>query len=309
MTSLLLPVVKVGTRISRLARRQTGEIIAAIERLAPGIRCEEIHFVTEGDRVIDRPLPEMGGKGVFTLELEESLRNYEIDLAVHSLKDLPVESPPGLCIGAVCQRVDARDVIIAPQWRTLDALPPGARIGTCSTRRAAQVRARRPDLTLLPLRGNVDTRVRRVFAGEYDAIVLAAAGLERIGLADAITEYLDIDTMIPAPGQGALALQCRQNDDSILDLLRRIDEPRVRAAVDAERSFLAALGGGCSAPIAAHAHVLPGRPATLRLLGSVIAPDGRQSVRAEGEAPLAEATELGARLAADAIARGALQWL
>jgi hydroxymethylbilane synthase len=309
MTNTLLPVIRIGTRKSRLARRQTAEIAAALRRLAPAILCEEIPIVTEGDRVLDRPLPELGGKGVFTAELEQALRSGEIDLAVHSLKDLPIAAPTGLCVAAICLRVDPRDVLIAPEWRTLAALPAGARVGTCSTRRSAQLRARRPDLTLLPLRGNVDTRVRKVHAGEYDAIILAAAGLLRLGLDETITEYLDIEEMIPAPGQGALAIQCREDDEPVLQLLGRLDDAAVRAAVEAERGFLSALGGGCSAPVAAHAAQIVERPHHIRLVGSVIAPDGHRTVRVEGEAPAADALSLGFRLAREAVAAGAMEWL
>jgi hydroxymethylbilane synthase len=254
---------------------------------------------------LDQPLPAIGGKGVFTAELEAALRAGEIDLAVHSLKDLPTASAPGLALGAIGPREDVRDVLIARDYRALADLPPGARLGTSSPRRAAQLLAARPDLNVWPLRGNVDTRVRKALNGDYDAIVLAAAGLLRLGLGQHIRAYLDLATMLPAPGQGALAVQCRAADAAVLAWLRPLDDGPTRAAVTAERSFLAELGGGCAVPMAAYASV--DSAATLTLTGLVASADGQRAVRVTGAG--ADPHALGAALAAQALAQGARELL
>ena len=303
-----LTTLRGGTRASALARWQTARVAAALRERA-GCACEEILIATEGDRRLEQPLPEIGGKGLFTEALETALRRGAIDFAVHSLKDLPVETPVGLALAAVWQRVDPRDVVIARSRTPLDRLPAGAVVGTSSTRREAQLRARRPDLTVRSLRGNVDTRVRKALAGDYDAIVIAAAGVERLGLAPAITEYLPLDVMLPAPGQGALAVQCRADDGETRALLARLDDPIARATTGAERAFLAALGGGCAAPIAAFCSASPESSPALTLTGLVIAPDGTRAVRVQGQAPLDDSLGLAERLAQDALARGARELL
>ena len=295
-------VLRGGTRRSPLARWQTTRIREAL--LLHGVASAEIAITTEGDRVLDRPLPEIGGKGVFTEALEEALRAGAIDFAVHSLKDLPIEQPADLMVAAVCMRSDPRDVLVAREKHTLGSLPPGATVGTSSTRRIAQLRAVRPDLDLRPLRGNVDTRVRKARDGEYDGIVIAAAGVERLGLGEAITEYLPFEVMLPAPGQGALAVQCRAGDPATRELVAALDDPDARAATDAERAFLARLGGGCAAPIAALAEV-SGEREVLRLIGLIAALDGTQIVRVAGTGPIGDALELAQRLAGQAIQRGA----
>jgi hydroxymethylbilane synthase len=297
-------VVRAGTRGSRLARWQTARVAEAL--LASGLETEEVVIETVGDRLIDQPLPEIGGKGVFTEALERALRDEEIDFAVHSLKDLPVEPTDGITVGAVLMRADPGDALLSRSGHGLVDLPRGARIGTSSVRREAQLRATRPDLTIVPLRGNVDTRVDKLDRGDYDAIVLAIAGLDRLGLADRITERLGPDVMLPAPGQGALAVQCRTNDVAMGRALAAIDDPAVRAATTAERAFLAALGGGCSAPIAALGHVA-GR--ALRLRGLVASPDGRRVVRVELTGAAADALGMGSELGRYARARGAAELL
>lgn len=294
-------VITLGTRGSALARWQTEWVAECLRRAWPGLEIRTQLFTTVGDRVLDKPLPEIGGKGLFTEELENALRAGLIDLAVHSLKDLPIAEAAGLALGAIPARADARDVLIARAGLTLEALPAGARVGTSSLRRAAQLLARRPDLTLLPLRGNVDTRVRKALSGDYDAIVLAAAGVERLDLASHVTEYLPLDVMLPAPGQAALAVQCRAADARVRDLLRPLDDAATRAAVTAERAFLQALGGGCSAPVAAYAR--PSADSQLHLDGLVAAPDGRRVIRMSGAG--ADPAALGAWLAAEARAQGA----
>ena len=292
-----------GTRGSALARWQTDWVLARLHEAWPGLDSRTRLFTTSGDKILDKPLPEIGGKGLFTEELENALRTGEIDLAVHSLKDLPIDDTVGLTLGAICAREDARDVLIAREGWTLASLPHGARIGTSSLRRSAQLLAARPDLTLLPLRGNVDTRVRKALAGEYDAIVLAAAGVVRLGLHQHITEYLPFDVMLPAPGQGALAVQCRAGDSAVLELLATLDHPATRSATMAERAFLDRLGGGCSAPIAAYGQMAAEDRPVLQLTGLVASLDGRRVIRVSGEA--SNPAALGLDLATRAIAQGA----
>lgn len=302
--------VILGTRASPLARAQTELVVALLQAAWPDLRCEARVLDTAGDRTqaSGEPLPEIGGKGLFTAELERALRDGEIDLAVHSLKDLPTEAAEGVAIGAVTTREDARDCLVAraslQQVVTsgppaLAALPTGAVVGTSSLRRAAQLRAARPDLEVRSIRGNVDTRVRKVDAGEVDATLLAAAGIRRLGLEEHVTEWLEPDVMLSAPGQGALAIQCRAGDP-VLELVRAVDDSAARAETSAERAFLAALGAGCAAPVAALAAVT--RTPRVRLQGLVAAVDGGQMVRVHGEG---DARAIGEQLALEALAGGA----
>jgi hydroxymethylbilane synthase len=270
-----------------------------LQQAWPGLVCNKREFVTKGDKSLDRPLPLIGGKGLFTAELESALHTGEIDIAVHSLKDLPIEDAPGLSLGAIGSRADVRDVLVARKGWTLQSLPKGARVGTSSVRRQAQLLAHRPDLKVKSIRGNVDTRIRKVLAGEYEAAVLAAAGLERLNMTEVVTEWLDLDIMMPAPGQGALAVQCRAGDSDTLSLLSAIDEPDVRRSVNAERAFLHALGGGCSAPVAAHAILGEGE---ILLEALIAAPDGSRIYRVAGGGP--DPGELGKRLAQQATSLG-----
>jgi hydroxymethylbilane synthase len=307
----LLPatqLLRLGTRGSALALEQTRRIAARLAAADPSIRTEAHVIRTRGDRDPDTPLPQMGEKGVFTDELERALLAGEIDAAVHSLKDLPVVAPqPGIQLAAVCCREDARDALVARHGARLASLPEGAVVGTSSTRRTAQLLAVRPDLKPLPVRGNVQTRCSRVQDGDYDAVVLAYAGLLRSGMESLITDVLPLETFLPAPGQGALAVQCRSDDESALAALARIDEVTVRACTDAERSFLAELGGGCSLPVAALAEVDPdGR---IRMRGLVVAADGSKRVSVGGAGRLADAAVLGREMAAVAVQQGALELL
>jgi len=308
--SILTSSLQIGTRGSALARWQTDWVVSQLRAAWPELDCRARLFTTSGDRALDQLLPEIGGKGVFTAELETALRAGEIDIAVHSLKDLPTESPfgiddtPGVTLGAIGAREDARDVLIARDPWTFSALPRGARVGTSSLRRAAQLLAARPDLTLLPLRGNVDTRIRKVKQGDYDAIVLAAAGVIRLGLEAHISDYLSLEVMLPAPGQGAIAVQCRVDDVPVLELLSAIEDASSRAAVTAERAFLQRLGGGCAAPIAAYAQATSRHPpSAISLTGLVASPDGRRIIRVsdKGDNPLT----LGKTLAEQALTQGA----
>ncbi|MBE3590292.1 MAG: hydroxymethylbilane synthase [Firmicutes bacterium] len=262
--------LRLGTRGSRLALRQAESVARLIAERLPGVRVELVPVRTTGD-AHRGPLTALGPTvGVFVKELQEALLRGEIDLAVHSAKDLPTASPEGLVVAAYPLRADPRDALCG--GRSLAELPPGAAVGTSSPRRAAQLRAARPDLNIVPLRGNVDTRLERVAGGELDAAVLAAAGLERLGLADRIREMLDPDTVCPAPAQGALAVEARAGDEEALAVARALDDARVRRAVQAERSVLAALGGGCFLPLGALAE--PAEPDGGDAPGSLPAPDG-----------------------------------
>ncbi len=301
-TPPLPAAVILGTRASALARAQTELVAARLVASRPSLECSTRVMSTAGDRTQDsgEPLPSIGGKGLFTAELERALRGGEIDVAVHSLKDLPTEDAPGVAIGAVTAREDVRDCLVARSAGSLAELPPDAVVGTSSLRRGAQLAALRPELEIRSIRGNVDTRIRKVTEGEYDAAVLAAAGIRRLGLDSVVTEWLSDETMLPAPGQGALAIQCRVSDDAVRALLAELDDAGARAETTAERSFLRALGGGCAAPVAALA-TLSTTP-RVRLQGLVASVDGREVVRVTGEG---EPHEVGERLAEEALSLGA----
>ena len=298
-------VLRAGTRGSRLARMQTA-LIGNILRATLGVHSTEIICATGGDQDQHTPLPSLGGRGVFTDSLERALLAEEIDYAVHSLKDVPVDLTPGLVLAAIGFREDPRDLLLSASRWTIETLPPAARVGTCSVRRSAQILAHRPDLTILPLRGNVDGRLDKLAAGAYDAIVLAAAGVNRLGLAGGRAVPLPLDAVTPAPGQGALAVQCRADDRQTLELLSRLDDPAIRAATDAERGFLEGLGGGCLAPIAAIAEV---RGDALSLSGTVLTADGRRRVDVRTQGDVASGRACGLRLAEDAVRLGALELL
>ncbi|HVN55419.1 MAG TPA: hydroxymethylbilane synthase [Anaerolineaceae bacterium] len=289
-----------GSRASKLALWQTSAILDQLKAAWPDLFFQVIVLETEGDKKLERPLPEIGGKGVFTAELEAALRSGAIDLAVHSLKDLPVEVSKGLCIGAVSRRGDARDVLISAEGRRLAELSPGSRVGTSSLRRQAQLKAARPDLAILPLRGNVETRIRKALSGEYEAIVLAAAGVERLDLGRQVSETLPFEVMLPAPGQGAMAMECRADDPAVLELLAPVHDMATGDCVAAERSFLAALGAGCSAPVGAYARVAGEE---IEITGMVAAVDGSRVVRssARGRDP----QTLGEDLARSVVEQGA----
>ncbi len=296
----------IGTRESKLARWQAERVAGLIERAHPGVRCRVITMSTAGDRELTRPIPEIGGKGVFTAELEEALRSGAIDAAVHSLKDLPTNVPHDMVLAAVCQRADARDVLISQRHDSLEALPPGSRVGTSSPRRIAQLALHRSDLTCVSLRGNVDTRVRKAMEGEMDAVVIAGAGVLRLGLDDAIRQWIPLDVMLPAPGQGALAIQARRDDSDVLRVVGAIDEPVSRAATTAERTMLEMLGGGCAVPVAAYAEVDSSPDgAALVLRGLVAATDGSRSVRAQGRGQTSDAESLGREVARKLLDDGA----
>ena len=300
-----------ATRPSALARWQTQWVINSLKNLHPDLECEEKIITTQGDKILDKPLPEIGGKGLFTQELEMELLSGAVHCAVHSLKDLPIENSDGLTIGCIPARAEVRDALISKNGYTLTSLPEGATVGTSSLRRAAQLLSRRPDLRTEPLRGNVDTRVRKALDGQYDAIILAGAGLTRLGLEKHVTEWLPLDVMLPAPGQGALAIQCRADDRETLDLLASLEDAATRISVTAERAFLSGLGGGCSVPVAAYASIesavmsLPKdqRPKVIKLAGLVISEDGKKAIQVSRTG--FDAQLLGNELAQRAIAQGA----
>jgi hydroxymethylbilane synthase len=304
-----------ATRPSALARWQNQWVMGALKNLYPDLECEEKVITTQGDKILDKPLPEIGGKGLFTQELETELLSGAVHCAVHSLKDLPVENPAGLTIGCIPGRAEVRDALISRDGYTLATLPEGATVGTSSLRRAAQLLSRRPDLRTEALRGNVDTRVRKALDGQYDAIILAGAGLTRLGMERHVTEWLPLAAMLPAPGQGALAVQCRADDHETLSLLAALEDPSARKAVTAERAFLSGLGGGCSVPVAAYATVenaalgLPKdqRPKVIKLTGLVISEDGRKAIQVSRTG--FDAQLLGNELAHRAIAQGANELL
>jgi len=296
-----------ATRPSALARRQTQWVIAALQAVHPALECEERIITTQGDRMLDKPLPEIGGKGLFTQELEAELLSGAVHCAVHSLKDLPVENPAGLTIGCIPARAEVRDALIAREGYTLATLPLGASIGTSSLRRASQILALRPDLRIQSLRGNVDTRIRKALEGQYDAIVLAGAGLTRLGLESHVSAWLPLNVMLPAPGQGALAVQCRANDSSTLEILAALEDDSTRKAITAERAFLQGLGGGCAVPVAAYAEVISDQSSVISLTGLVISEDGKTVIKVMDEGT--DALELGHELAQKAIAHGAAEIL
>jgi hydroxymethylbilane synthase len=301
----LIRKITIGTRGSLLALWQTNWVKTQLQDRHPGIEVEIKVISTKGDRVLDVSLPTLGeqGKGLFTKELEDALFEHRVDLAVHSLKDLPTELPAGLHIGAICQREDVRDALVARgAIKSFGELPERALIGTSSLRRQAQIKAVRPDVVIEPVRGNVDTRLRKLDEGQYDAIVLAAAGLHRLGHANRITEYLSQDFMLPAPGQGALAIETRADDSVTDEVIHVLDHQASRLACLAERAFLKGLGGGCLVPIAAHATI---EADVMTLCGLVASPDGTQVIRDRRSAPSIDADLLGRELANELLARGA----
>ena len=294
-------MLTIGSRGSKLALWQARWVAGRLEELGYRTRIEIIK--TTGDKITDVALSKVGGKGLFTKEIEEALLARSIDLAVHSMKDVPTELPAGLTLGAVSAREDPRDAVAG---RPLAELPAGAKVGTSSLRRAAQLRLLRPDLAVENIRGNVDTRLRKLDDGRYDAVILACAGLKRLGLEARIAEPLPVDVMIPAVGQGALGIEIRDEEGPAAEACRRLDDPPTRTAVLAERAFLAALGGGCQVPVGAHAQVADG---TVTLEAIVISPSGGKPVRGRTSGPAGDAGRLGRRLGEELLERGAREIL
>lgn len=295
----------IGTRKSPLALWQSEFVKQSLENAFPGVFIELKHVVTLGDRTQNSPaaIPSIGGKGLFTAELEECLSRGEIDLAVHSLKDLPTSLGPQFAVGAIPPRASVDDVVISRSGIQLADLPAGASVGTSSFRRSSQILRARPDLIIRHIRGNVDTRIRKLRAedGGYDAIVLARAGLDRLGLSDQITEVVSHDLMLPAPGQGALGIECRGGDATVLAMLSKLHDADTAVAVSAERAFLAALDAGCNTPVGAIARISGDR---LTFRGRCLSQDGARCIETQGESGRAEAVELGRRMAEEARAQG-----
>lgn len=297
--------IQIGSRGSALALAQTRWVRERLERHFPGIRCEIVEIQTRGDQILDQPLSQVGGKGLFIKEIEERLLDGRIDLAVHSLKDMPAGLPEGLCIGAVSEREDPRDVLISRGGMPLRELRQGARIGTSSLRRKAQLLQHRPDLEVVSLRGNINTRLRKLEESDLDGIVLAAAGLCRMGWEGRIAEYFDPGEWVPAVGQGALAVEVRSGDEEVAALVRALDHRDTRDAVTAERAFLARVGGSCRVPIGAYAWC-EGERLTLTAwigdpLGKRIFRDLRQGARSEGPRLGGEAAEAVLAMGGDAV--------
>ncbi len=294
--------VHIGTRGSKLALWQAEWVKSRLENLHPGLSVELTIIKTKGDKILDVPLAKVGGKGLFVKEIEEALLAGRIDLAVHSMKDMPSEIPAGLCIGAVPAREVPEDALISREGQPLSALPRGARIGTSSLRRASQLRRVRPDIEIVPLRGNLDTRLRKLDEGQMEAIVLAAAGVRRLGLEERISQKLDAEVMLPAVGQGALCIETRDSDDAIASLVAPLEDEATRIAVTAERAFLHRLEGGCQVPIAGHATLHNGQ---LTLCGLVSDLNGETIFKETRVGQPVEAEALGRDLADHLLAQGA----
>ncbi len=292
--------LRIGSRGSQLALWQANHISALLRVRGHEVEIEIIH--TTGDKITDVALAKVGTRGMFTKEIEEALVAGRVDLAVHSLKDLPTELPAGFEIAAITERQDPRDAFCSRKYARIDDLPKRARIGTSSLRRQAQLKALRPDLEIHPLRGNVDTRLRKLEQGEYDAIILASAGLKRLGKTELIKQIIPAEIMCPAAGQGALGIEIREGDAKTRERLAFLNDPAARAATTCERALLNSLGGGCQVPIGAHATVEAGK---LRLLGLVASPEGDEVIRGEASGAASEAATLGRALGNELLARGA----
>jgi len=294
--------LKIGTRGSALALTQTGQIAALLKNQYPRMAIELVTIRTSGDILKDVPLAKIGGKGLFIKEIEEALLAGAVDLAVHSMKDLPAELPEGLRVTTVPVREDPRDVLISRKYRQMDDLPAGARIGTGSLRRGVQLRHWRPELEIVPIRGNLDTRIRKLEADEFDGIIVAAAGIRRMGWAERVTQFLPPEKMLPAVGQGVLCLETRCGEDDLNAGLAFLEDERTRREVTAERAFLRRLGGGCSLPVAAFAEQ---EGDTLKIRGLVGSLNERTMIRHELQGSVEKAVDLGTELADRLLAEGA----
>ncbi len=302
----------IGTRGSKLALWQAEWVASELRRLNPDLQVELERIKTTGDKILDVPLAKIGGKGLFVKEIEEALLREEVDIAVHSMKDVPTVLPEGLGIVAVCRRESPRDVFVSrrgpegPLYRGLMSLPEGARVGTSSLRRLCQVRHLRGDLDVVPLRGNLDTRLRKLDEGQFDAIIVAEAGMKRLGLTDRITQVLGAETLLPAIGQGAIGIEARVDREEVVSLIQELDHPETRVCVDAERSFLKRLEGGCQVPIAAYARMVNGKVEIEALVGDL---EGRRLIRGKRVAVPERAEEEAVHLAEELLQRGAREIL
>jgi len=300
------PEISIGTRGSKLALWQANWVRSQLIKNFPGLSADIIIIKTKGDKILDVPLAKVGGKGLFVKEIEEALIGNRIDMAVHSMKDMPAELLSGLSIGAIPERENPGDVLISKNNILLSQLPEKARVGTSSLRRLAQIRHIRPDLAILPLRGNLDTRIKKLDSGELDAIILAAAGVKRLGLENLITEHLDEDIMLPAVGQGALCIEIRKNDNNILKLADSLDHSITRAVVMGERAFLKRLEGGCQIPIAGHGKA---ENKMFTISGLVADLEGKTIIKEILSGPLESSESIGTALAEKLLLRGAKEIL
>jgi len=294
--------LRIATRKSPLALWQAEHVRARLQQLHPGLQVELVTMSTQGDRVLDSPLAKIGGKGLFVKELEQGMLAGRADIAVHSMKDVPAELPEGLEIGAILEREDPRDAFVSNRFTAVAGLPQGARVGTSSLRRQCQLRAVRPDLEILDLRGNVNTRLAKLDAGDYDAIVLASAGLKRLGMAERITRALEPEDMLPAIAQGVIGIECRSDDAVVKALIAPLNHAETALRTQAERGMNATLAGGCQAPVAGFSTITGD---SIELRGLVGWPNGSAIVRGEISGPANAAAELGEQLAQDLLGRGA----
>lgn len=295
-------IIRIATRQSPLALWQAEHVAARLQQAFPGLKTELVKMVTRGDKMLDAPLAKVGGKGLFVKELEQGMLEGTADIAVHSMKDVPVEFPDGLHLAVILDREDPTDAFVSNSYRSLADLPADARIGTSSLRRQCQIKEKFPQAEILSLRGNVNTRLAKLDAGEYDAIILASAGLKRLGLAERITAPLTPDESLPAMGQGAIGIECRIDDAEIHDYLRVLHDEDTSIRVNAERAMNARLNGGCQVPIAGFAEI---RGERLFMRGLVGSPDGKVLYRAEAESGLDQAEQLGQGIADDLLRQGA----
>ncbi len=299
--------IVIATRGSKLALWQAEWIKSLLKEIDPEFEIELNKIKTTGDKILDVPLAQVGGKGLFVKEIEEAMLRGEADLAVHSMKDVPTDLPEGLHLSAITKREDPRDAFIAGKdIKSFNDLPQGANVGTSSLRRMCQLMSKRPDLKITQLRGNVDTRLRKLADGEFDAIILATAGVKRLGFADRITEKLSVDISLPAIGQGAVGIECRADDDFINGLLAKLDHEETSVCVRAERAFLKKLEGGCQVPIAAYAELKDSKIVISGLVGSL---DGKTLIKASLEGKPEEAESLGLKVAEDLLSKGAKEIL
>jgi len=298
--------VRIATRRSPLALWQAEFVRSSLIAMHPGIKVELVKMVTQGDKILDTPLAKVGGKGLFVKELEVGMLEGEADIAVHSMKDVPVQFPDGLHLGVICQREDPRDAFVSNEYREIKDLPNGAVVGTSSLRRQCQLSAWRPDLQIKDLRGNVNTRLSKLDHSEYDAIILASAGLKRLGFQDRISQFLETSISLPAVGQGAVGIECRIDDERINQLIAPLNHETTQICVLAERAMNERLEGGCQVPIAGFAELEYGQ---IKMRGLVGRPDGKQVVRGHVEGSAKQAEQLGIQLADDLLSRGAREIL
>lgn len=295
-------LIRIATRKSPLALWQAEFVKAELEKAHSGLVVELVPMSTKGDILLDTPLAKVGGKGLFVKELEVAILENRADIAVHSMKDVPVDFPEGLGLSIICERDDHRDAFVSNTYANIGALPQGATVGTSSLRRQCQIRAARPDLVIKDLRGNVGTRLAKLDAGQYDAIILAAAGLKRLNLIERIASYIEAEISLPANGQGAVGIECRLNDERVKTLLAPLEHTATRYRVTAERAMNTYLEGGCQVPIGAYAEI---KEKTLYLRGLVGKPDGSLIIRADASGPVSEAENIGISLAKDLLNQGA----